>query len=223
MKANIPPKDNHVNIKTGARRTWNYGERKVVRIEQNADGVVIGIEEATDEGFCFLGNGHDVARIEYGRYYIIEFREGGPLKGYWAIACEQPIPSLGSLVSYKGADYSIDLLTVEKSGWTVTISKKQELDVILHVPWSHCVPNAAIEELWQKAAVNLLNRRLKPDFRAAYSTAQGTPCIEIWNGLNTICPILRLWLRDPGRTVFLMVEGVLHEYGLPVNFPDIQR
>lgn len=225
MKANIPPEDNHVNVKTGARRTWKYGERKVVRIERNADDLIIGIEEATNEAFGFLGNGHDVARVEYGRYYIIEFREGGPLKGYWSIACEQLTPRLNGTASYKGEDYAIDLVTAEKSAFTVTLSKKTDQKVIIHRPWSHCVPVVELEDLQNRAAVSILNRRLKPEFLAMYSDVLGAKCIEIKNrkASESSIPLLRIWLTEPGRRVFLMVEYVLREYGLPVGAPDIER
>lgn len=92
MKPNIPSSDNHVNVVTGMRRTWRYGERKIVKIDRNEAGIVVGVEQATKEGFIFLGEGHDIVRLEYGKSYVIVFREGGVNNGYWALACESTDP-----------------------------------------------------------------------------------------------------------------------------------
>lgn len=78
-----------------ARRTWPYGTRLDGRV---ADARTVGGHSLVivaarpdgaphDEAFAMIGGGHDVdvRSLRVGDHATIEFKEGGPLGGYWRV------------------------------------------------------------------------------------------------------------------------------------------
>ena len=67
-----------------ARRTWDYGTKKTVKILDVNTSVITAHEEITKEGFILAGI-RSPFRLSRGDAVIIEFKRGGPTGGYWDI------------------------------------------------------------------------------------------------------------------------------------------
>lgn len=224
MTPNIPAKDNHTNLMTGQNRTWRYGERKVVVLKKGEKGVIVGIEPTTNEGYIFVGEGHDVVRVEYDRAYILEFRRGGVNDGYWAIACELPPPAPLETVNYGGKDRSFiamlkDLALLADGVVSPKVGDDyfEETRAYQRVPWNHCIPQTKLHLLQQRAALALLNRRLRSQYQARIVEDR----LEVCCGDTTERSIFLV--QYPDAKVLRLAEEILALFGLPTNLPDLPR